>query len=238
MTRIFTKKKRPILEFFGSIILILSIIAAVVYELKSFPDTLTWSLVAKGLPVALLGVYALFNFRTLDHAILALALFASAAGDIGLELPFDNKLSYGIAGFSVAHVFYMLLFLRNRRHLQDLAKIRLNIASLAWALTTIVAILLYDSLGEMQYLIIGYMVILTGMVSCAQLSRYPFILVGIGSMLFFISDAFIAGRMFLSLPDWSNTVIWLSYYLAQFLITMGVLIAPDQEKRYHIKTFT
>lgn len=237
MTRIFTKKKRPVLEFVGNLVLILSIAAAIIYELKSFPNTEIWSLVAKGMPVFLLGIYAAINIRTVDHAILAIALFASTVGDVALALPEPDSFQRGIMGFTAAHLCFIILFLRNRRVVSHITRIRINLASLCWAATTIAAILLYDTLGAMQYMVIGYMVILTGMVSAAQISRYPFVLVGVGSILFYISDGLLAGGMFLGLPEWTGTLVWISYYLAQFLITMGVLIAPDKERRYQVKTF-
>lgn len=237
MTRIFTKKKRPVLEFMGNFILLLSIAAAIIFELSFFPETGLWPLVAKGMPVTLLGLYVAMNIRTLDHGLLALALFASACGDVLLDMPMDDSFQRGMLGFAVAHIFYIVLFIKNRRMGYDVSRIRLNIAAISWAVSTIIAILLFDKMGDLALMVIGYMVILTMMVSSAQISRYPFILVGVGPLLFFLSDGLIAGKMFLSLPEWTGSVIWITYYLAQFLITMGVLIAPDKERRYQVNQF-
>lgn len=240
MSRLFTKKKNPLLEFTGSIVILLSIAAAVLYELKLYPEGLEWTLLAKGLPVTLLGLYVLLNIRTVDHIILALALFASAVGDIALKLPTEDSFLRGMIAFGTAHFFFMVLFIRNRRSAYLITRLRMNLASLVWVLATVMAIILYQKLDRIDWAVFSYMIALAGMVSSAQISRYPFMLVGIGPLLFLLSDILIALDQF-DLVDpmpWAASVIWITYYLAQFFITVGVLIAPDRERRYHMSSFT
>jgi uncharacterized membrane protein YhhN len=175
----------------------------------------------KGAAVGALAIYALVRGDGTDAKLLALYLGLSALGDMVLELYFNA----GGAFFFAAQLAAIGLYLRNRREhptgSQKAAGTGLLIGTpiIAWLLTQ-------DSATALYALALG------GMAAGAWLSRFPRYRVGIGAVLFVISDLLIFAGMGGRIdPDITAWLVWPIYFVGQFLITVGVIQALRRQER-------
>lgn len=194
--------------------LLASIAAAVAYYfLRDNPVGGIQLMALKGAGVALLAVYAFRRRVGQDGLLLTGFLALGALGDILIEI--DTNL--GGAAFFAGHIAAIALYLRNRRPEPSGSQRAAGAALLL--LTPVLCWLLSGSSA------VGlYGLALGGMAAGAWLSRFPRYRVGIGAVLFVISDLLIfseMGRFDLSpLPHY---LIWPLYYLGQLLIAVGVV---------------
>lgn len=174
----------------------------------------------KGAGVALLAAYALRRAGGQDGRLLAAALGLGALGDVLIEL----DLLYGGAAFFVAHIAAIALYLRNPRAEPSRSQKAAGIALLG--MTPVLCWLLSGSLQ------IGlYGLALGGMAAAAWLSRFPRYRVGVGAVLFVISDLLIFSEGgAIDLRAVGDILIWPLYYIGQFLIATGVVQALRSER--------
>lgn len=194
--------------------LLASIAAAIAYFfLKDTAIGGTWLIMLKGSAAALLSVYALQRHGSIDAKILAGVMILSAAGDMLIEL----DLIWGGAAFFLSHLAAITLYLKNKR--QNPAQSQMLAAAALLALAPLVSWLLSQDLG-----IAMYGVALGGMAAAAWLSRFSRYRVGVGAILFVVSDWLIfAGTGNNDMPTWCAALVWPLYYLGQFLIATGVI---------------
>lgn len=167
----------------------------------------------KGAGVGFLALYAALRASGRDHVILAIALALSAAGDMALELWFE----VGGALFAASHLVACALYIRNRR-----AKTSFSQLLLAIALLVGVPVVSYMLSEQVE---IGvYSLTLGLMAACAWISRFPRYRVGMGAVLFVISDWLIFSRMgSFDLGDLPDLLIWPLYFAGQLMIATGVV---------------
>ena len=212
-------------------VLIASILAGVSYVAAwhlGLPRAaeLTW----KGSGVALLAVYAALNARTLDGWLLVAVMAFGALGDVLLGAA---GLTVGALGFLAGHLVAIALYLRNRRPTPSRGQLALAVVLVP--VVVIVAFLLpTDRAGAPGVAVYGLGLGL--MAATAWLSRFPRYRVGIGALMFVVSDLLIFGRGG-PWPDNFATglAVWGLYYFGQLLICVGVvetLQAPPQ-KSFH-----
>ena len=200
-------------------VLIASIIAGVSYVAawdRGLPQAadLTW----KGLGVGLLTVYAALNARTLDGWLLVAVMAFGTLGDVLLGAA---GLTVGALAFLVGHLVAIGLYLRNRRPTPTQSQVALAVA-LVPAVVVIAFLLPADRAGAPGVAV--YSLGLALMAATAWLSRFPRFRVGIGALMFVVSDLLIFGRGG-PLPD-SFAVglgVWGLYYFGQVLICVGVV---------------
>lgn len=207
--------------------LLASVIAAVAYYfLRDNPIGEVWLIVLKGMGVACLAFYAMRRGFGPDAQILAGVMLFGALGDMGIE--FDFALGGGL--FFISHVIAIWLYLRNPRANPVGTQKALAVALLlgtplvSWLLSGDVMVALYGlSLG--------------GMAACAWMSRFPRYRVGIGAVLFVISDFLIFSRLGpFDLGDLPHYLIWPLYFAGQFMIATGVVQTLRGEHPGHEKT--
>ncbi|MGB7374576.1 lysoplasmalogenase family protein [Pontixanthobacter sp.] len=187
--------------------------AAAFFILDGQPIGGVWLLLLKGAAAALLSVYAWQRHRSTDAKLLALVMAFSAAGDMLMEL----SLVQGGAAFFLAHIAAIILYLRNRRH--DAAFSQKAAAAALLILTPWVCWLLSEDI-----VIAFYGAGLGAMAAAAWTSRFSRYRVGIGALLFVISDWLIfAGSGAYSDYAILGDLVWPIYYLGQFLIATGVI---------------
>ena len=167
----------------------------------------------KGTGVAFLAIYAWRRSPLAAGKLLALVMVLSALGDMAIE--FD--IAWGGAAFFASHAAAMALYLKNLRHeatgsQKALAVVLLLVTPLiSWLLTRDVPVAMYG-------------LALGGMAACAWMSRFSRYRVGLGAILFVISDWLI----FLNVGEigaetLTAILIWPLYFTGQFLIATGVV---------------
>ncbi len=194
--------------------LLASLVAGIAYYfLWNNPVGGLWLILLKGAGVGLLAVYAFHRTRGLDGAILTVALALSAAGDMVLEIAFVM----GGALFLASHSVALILYLRNSRAV-------ITPSQKAWAAALVVGTPTISWLLSERGDIALYSLVLGAMAAAAWLSRFPRYRVGLGTVLFIISDWLIfsqSGSFDLGvLPE---TLVWPVYFAAQVMIATGVV---------------
>jgi len=199
-------------------VLIASILAGVSYVAAwdlGLPKAaeLTW----KGLGVSLLAVYAALKARDLDGWLLVAVMAFGALGDVLLGAA---GLTVGALAFLAGHLIAIGLYLRNRR--AALSRSQLALAVVLVPATVIIAFLLpSDRAGAPG--VAFYSLGLSLMAATAWTSRFHRFRVGIGAVMFVVSDLLIFGRAG-PLPDnfLTGLGVWGLYYFGQLLICVGV----------------
>ncbi|SDD79501.1 MULTISPECIES: lysoplasmalogenase [Kordiimonas] len=235
MTRIFSRRKRPVLEALGQTFIVLSLLGAVLYGGGWYPDGILWVVLTKASAVTFLALFVAVNIRTFGHALLFFALLASVAGDVLLAIPTEpagQAFLRGLMGFMAAHVFFIVLYMTNRQPMGDVRTLPVRLSSLLWLFAFISGYMLYDSLGDMRMYVYAYTAVLTAMATSALLSKFPFRLTGIGAVLFVASDAALGARQFMSVPEYVGYFVWASYYAAQLMMTLGVMLTDDRPTNF------
>ncbi|MFM6831986.1 MAG: lysoplasmalogenase [Novosphingobium sp.] len=194
--------------------LVASLVAGVSYWLaaKGHVPGL-WLILWKGAGVALLAAYAWAHHPSRNAHMLALVMAFGALGDMVLEISFTG----GAVAFLLGHLVAIALYLRHRRDnptgSQKAAAVAtlIGVPLIAWQLSQAPDVALYA-------------LSLSGMAAAAWLSSFPRYRVGLGAMLFVVSDLLIFARMGpLSGSPIPGLLIWPLYYFGQFLICTGVI---------------
>lgn len=232
MSTLFNKRRKPAVEAIGQGLLLMSFLAAVLYGGGWYPETGMWPVIIKGSAVGFLAVFVLTNLQSSNHALLFLALCASVTGDVLLAIPHESSFTRGLTAFLGAHVIFILLYLKNRLRAEDVTSLRVRLAALLWALVAISGYLLYPHLGELLMPVLVYSAVLAAMATTALFSKYPVKLVALGAILFVISDSILGVRQFMPAPDFTQYIVWATYYLAVLLMTLGVMLNDDRRTNY------
>ncbi len=173
----------------------------------------------KGAGVALLAAYAVASPKSTDRLAIAAVMAFGALGDILIEI----RLEAGAAAFLLGHLVAIRLYWRLRRPVLTSSQKCLAILLLA-AIPLIAWMLPAERSGALA--VGGYSAVLAGMVAAAWTSRFSRYKVGIGAMLFAVSDLLIFARMGpLATSDLPDLAIWPLYYVGQVLICTGVVAA-------------
>ena len=194
--------------------LLASLIAGIAYYfLWNNPIGEVWLILLKGAGVGFLAVYALRRTSGINGAILTLVLALSSAADMALEIEF----MVGGVLFFASHLVAIALYVRNVRPQPSRSQIACAIALMVG--TPVVSYLLSELLE-----IALYSCALGAMAGAAWLSRFPRYRVGLGAVLFIISDWLIFSRMgAFRLAPLPEILIWPTYYTAQVMIATGVV---------------
>lgn len=173
------------------------------------PAAIAW----KGAGVGLLALWATTQARAFDGWLLAAVLALGALGDLLLE---THGLTVGAVAFLVGHLVAIGLYLRNRRAATTGSQSALAAALLIG--TPVISWMVSRDAG-----VTLYAVALGAMAAAAWTSRFPRYRVGLGAVLFVISDLLIFARMGplagLALPD---LLVWPTYFAGQAMIAWGV----------------
>ncbi|WP_353777696.1 lysoplasmalogenase family protein [Winogradskyella sp. 3972H.M.0a.05] len=185
--------------------------------------------IAKPAIVISLITYVVFK-GTIENATIKRltisALVLSVIGDI-LLMFVDNSPHFftaGLAAFLLAHVVYIITFLKHRNT-------KRSIIAFAAILLVYAALLFYlikDNLGAMLIPVILYMLVILSMAVSAykrkgNVSTLSYNLVFIGALCFMLSDSLLALNKFYNPLPLSNISIMLTYASAQYLIVFGII---------------
>lgn len=185
------------------------------------------AVVAKVGSIVLVLAYA--ERPTTPRSLLA-ALGLSALGDLLLGVIGIARIApqmlflAGLFSFLLAHLCYIRLFTAHTERLSRSSFRRVGIALVGAAVISLLAVL-WPTLGAMRWPVVVYAVVLAAMAISAQRSKFP-ATTAIGALLFVASDAVLAFVTFhrsTRIGYEAPVLIWLSYYVAQVLISGGVV---------------
>ncbi|WP_418603071.1 lysoplasmalogenase [Hwangdonia sp.] len=155
-----------------------------------------------------------------------LALVFSLTGDVLLMFvnASANYFINGLLAFLLAHVMYVLVFLRKRKHSKKVYPF--TIILLLYAAT--VFYFLKDGLRDLLLPVMVYMGVILLMVVTAFLRqgsvpKNSYILVFLGALFFITSDSLLALNKFYEPLPFSNIGIMLTYSIAQLFIVFGLI---------------
>jgi uncharacterized membrane protein YhhN len=214
---------------FGTPVLTLiaaSLVSGLAYPFLNENISLAASVTAKGAGVSLLALAALM-LRARERYWLAIIMAAGALGDILLALP--GLFFVGAGAFAIGHVVATLFYMRNARHARGGMERLAALALIGWGLTMPT---LVSPPGTPVGALMLYSVLLCGMAAALLLSRFSRLAV-VGALLFVISDTLLIMRLGGRLVGGESVhglLVWLTYYLGQVLIFIGVaagLVRPD-----------
>ncbi|MEP6786340.1 MAG: lysoplasmalogenase family protein [Sphingomonadales bacterium] len=171
----------------------------------------------KGAGVGLLALWCAMQAKSFDGWLLAAVMAFGALGDVLLE---TSGLTTGAVAFVAGHVIAMLLYFRNWRPRLTFSQ-RL-LAALVVPLSVFIATTMVAPKDMVPIAIYTFFV--AGMAASAWTSRFPRYRVGIGAMMFLVSDLLIFARMGpLAGSALPSLLIWPLYFAGQVLIASGVV---------------
>lgn len=202
-----------------------SVAASLAYLLTADFGVPDWRVFLKVASIALL---AALGFRV--SRLLGAALTLGAVGDFLLDVPRlgsvgpEQLFLFGLGAFLCGHVVYIAMFRGFSRVSWTALSATRKVAIVAVTLTLICVLgVLHGSLGPLLIPVVVYAAVLAVMAICAQIADLGNSLAAIGALCFVASDAMLAIAKFRAPFVASAALIWISYYLAQFLIFFGVL---------------
>jgi uncharacterized membrane protein YhhN len=154
--------------------------------------------------------------------LFAVALLFSAAGDAFLAYDGERLFVPGLASFLATHVLYAIVFvLATRTSGAPLTLGRKATLAIIPAFAAVYSAVLWPNLGALAVPVVLY---IGAIVVMAMLSlRVRAIEVPLGAVLFMISDSLISLEKFLWSAALIGPLVWITYALAQLLITRGML---------------
>ena len=205
------------------LLLTLSVLCSIVYLLTVDFQPYRGSVIIKALSIAPLSLMAFRVLKTLDGLILSIALVFSCVGDVLLDLHREDFFIFGLLAFLVTHLLYIWLFLRNLPMSNRLGRQKKAIILVLMMYSAAMVIWLWSGLGAMRIPAMVYLGAITVMCMTATMADFARPSVMLGAILFLLSDSLIAATRFKTPIPFSNYAIWLTYYLGQYLITLGFL---------------
>ncbi|MBL8149609.1 MAG: lysoplasmalogenase [Blastocatellia bacterium] len=199
--------------------------AAYVASLHMLPYT--GSFLVKSLPIFILTFIASKAISKTTGKLLIAALLLSAAGDIALALKDGKYFVTGLGLFLLAHVCYIPAFLLEAKltRLKSPTVVVTTFLLIAYSLT--ISSLLEPNLGSLQIPVFLYITVITSMGIASAVRSFD--LVFLGAIFFIASDSMIAINGFFRPIVGAKYWIMLTYYIAQFLITEGLVDQFDNK---------
>lgn len=208
------------------------VFTAIVNLVGEFTEIAILSDISKPLLIPFLGGYYMAGKSIYRSKPLLLSLFFCWIGDVSLMFVGlnSNWFMTGLAAFLIGHIFYVVTYRQHRwesngNELLVTQKIRFSIPVVLAG--TGLVVILFPSLGALQFPVIVYATVLIVMVMNA-IFRYgrtdsrSFWMTLSGAILFMISDAILAINKFLGTIEMGGVYIMLTYITAQFLIVEGL----------------
>ena len=168
--------------------------------------------VLKVVPILCLLIAVVWAGTDRYRLVVAAALVFCGIGDVTLEM---GLFTAGLSAFLIGHLFYLAVFCRSLRF--DLSSAVAVGALLLYC--TLLIRHLQPHLGDMAVPVYLYMLVIMAMAAAAIAGRRNHLLVGLGAVLFVLSDSLIALNRFAEPIPGARYWIMALYYSAQFLLT-------------------
>ncbi|MFM5894566.1 MAG: lysoplasmalogenase family protein [Novosphingobium sp.] len=173
----------------------------------------------KGAGVALLAVWAFVRHPSRDARQIALVMALGALGDVLIEV----SLAAGAAAFFAGHMVAINLYLRHHRTVMSQSQ-----KQTCWALLLLTPTIAFRLPADrsMAAGVAIYALAVGAMAAAAWASSFSRYRVGLGAVMFVLSDLLIFARLGpLAQSMVPGLLIWPLYYFGQFLIATGVIDA-------------
>ncbi|WP_417594678.1 lysoplasmalogenase [Parasphingorhabdus sp.] len=171
----------------------------------------------KGAGVGFLAIYALVRLHRLDGKIVGGIMALGAIGDMALEY----DLILGAAAFMAGHLLAIAFYSRFRRH--QLGFSQKVFAIILVPLSVLIAWILPSDRAAAAGIGV-YCLSVAAMAAMAWTSRFSRYQVGMGAVLFLVSDLLIFARMGpLETSIIPDLLVWPLYYFGQFMIATGIV---------------
>lgn len=184
----------------------------------------SWLALWKGAGVGFLAIYAVHRGRGRDGVLISIVMTLCALADVTIQFSFLA----GGAIFAIGHMVAIGLYVSNRRERTSGSQKAAGVALLVT--TPVLAGTLTYPLDN-WWLAALYAALVGAMAGAAWTSRFPRYRVGVGALLFVVSDLVLfaqeAGHVSRDLSDW---LVWPLYYSGQFLIATGVIQTIRKEE--------
>ncbi len=169
-------------------------------------------------PIPLLILLVSIKPNSTYSKLIFFGFIFSLAGDVFLMKLIDNFI-LGLAAFLIAHIFYIIAFVKRNRKLKLISSIPFYITAI------LLALFFAQYTGEMTIPVMVYIFIIITMAwrsylqkNYSDISKYAFI----GALLFVLSDTNIAFTKFYHDYTFSKITTIVLYWTAQFLIAKSV----------------
>lgn len=183
----------------------------------------------KIIPIIILMVVTWMQLTELARMLVLTALIFSAGGDIALELQHTGKSTLFVVGlllFLIAHLFYISAFLLTGVVWQVNA-LPLIVVLLVLVYAGGLVYYLWPRLGKMRWPVLLYVVVLFLMVLASTFHAPLNWFMISGAVFFALSDSLIAIHKFGRPLPARDYLVMGTYYLAQFLIVYGFVVAAN-----------
>ena len=218
--------KRPIKQKF---VIVFAIIVLAEIFLMNIESVSSLHYFTKPLIVGSLIAYFIPNSKHLNKStknLTLVALIFSVIGDMFLMYTdeYPNYFTSGLVAFLLAHIMYILVFLKKRN-----PKIKpYGFIALIILYGSILFYVLKNGLGNMLIPVLVYMLVILIMATTAfwrkgNVNKQSFYLVFIGALFFIFSDSLIALDKFYIPITLARTGIIITYAFAQLLIVSGII---------------
>ncbi|WP_298625344.1 lysoplasmalogenase [uncultured Legionella sp.] len=182
--------------------------------------------VLKPIPIAFLIVGVLLSsIAPGARFMIVAALTFSLLGDVVLTLPIVLQLEIGIGCFLLAHCFYIGLFFKsyqyNELHLLYFFPVLL--------LMSFIAYFMLPYLGDLLIPVMVYFCVLMLMAFFAFQVKEEGIAIISGALFFLMSDFTLALNLFIYPQSDVRIFVMFTYYVAQFLLTWGLVCLYKRE---------
>lgn len=199
----------------------LAAVAAVLYLFLSRTLAFPANAILKTSMCVLLAILAWRHRKRM----LAIALLFSASGDALLAIDGTRLFIPALASFLMTHLLYAVIFVREGRASERWRTIG-RLLPVVFAIGYVP--ILWPHLGSMAIPVLLYIVAIVAMGFSSF--RVSPIVVPLGALLFMASDSLIAYEKFVEPANWQGPVIWITYALAQLLITYGLVNSRREVK--------
>jgi len=210
-----------------NILWIIFLIVTVVELLAQIYGWSTLDLVAKPMLMPTLAAFFYFSLtkRSKIAYLFILALSLAWLGDVFLMFQESQPINFmlGLIFFLLAHIINIIIF---RKTAQVIKPKPFTYATglLLVMYGVLLFLLLLPGLGELQFPVIVYTMVITGMGLAALFRKANGeSLVLVGAMLFIASDSLLATNKFYEPINAAGFWIMITYILAQVFITLGML---------------
>lgn len=179
-------------------------------------------------PVLLLALFGYFFVASKGfpqwRILVLISLGFSWAGDIFLMV--DGFFIPGLIAFLVAHLFYVLVYVKTGANFK---RVRMWPLLLLVTYGSALLLFLFGHLGDLAVPVVVYALVLLAMACFAfqrkgHTSAYSYGLVTIGAMLFVLSDSLLAINQFARPIPLASLSVMATYILAQYLIIKGLIV--------------